>query len=43
MKKSRENGLIILRSGSDLLRFAPPLVITKEEIKEGLSILERAL
>ncbi len=43
MDKCRENGLLILRTGSDTLRFAPPLNITKEEIKTGLKILEMAL
>lgn len=43
MNKCRENGLLILRTGSDTLRFAPPLNITKDEIKTGLEILERAL
>ena len=43
MNKCRENGLLILRTGSNTLRFAPPLNITREEIKTGLSILEKAL
>ncbi|MGL1894647.1 MAG: acetylornithine/succinylornithine family transaminase [Spirochaetaceae bacterium] len=43
MNKCRENGLLILRTGSDTLRFSPPLIITKDEIKIGLDILEKAL
>ena len=37
------NGLLVLRTGIDTLRFAPPLNITKEEIKLGLEIIEKAL
>lgn len=43
MNSCRENGLLILRTGSDTLRFAPPLNISIDEIKSGLSILEKAL
>lgn len=43
MNSCRENGLLILRTGSDTLRFAPPLNITKEDIQSGLNILEKAL
>jgi 4-aminobutyrate aminotransferase len=36
-------GLVTLGCGSSGLRFAPALVITKEQIDEGLEILERAI
>jgi acetylornithine/N-succinyldiaminopimelate aminotransferase len=36
-------GLLLLRAGANVLRFAPPLVITKKEIDEGISRLARAL
>jgi len=39
--KAREAGLIILRSGANVLRIAPPLVIEKEEIAKGLSLIEQ--
>ena len=39
----REEGLLILRSGVNVLRIAPPLVITKKEIEEGSARLARAL
>ncbi|RPJ03224.1 MAG: aminotransferase class III-fold pyridoxal phosphate-dependent enzyme [Spirochaetaceae bacterium] len=35
----RENGLLILRSGKNVLRIAPALTITKEELKAGVDIL----
>lgn len=43
MTKCRENGLLILRTGTDSLRFAPPLNISEEEIKIGLKIIKKAL
>ncbi len=36
------NGLMILSCGPDTVRFRPPLTITKEQIDEGLDILEKA-
>ena len=39
----REEGLIILRSGTNLLRIAPPLVISKKEIAEGVGIIGKVL
>jgi acetylornithine/N-succinyldiaminopimelate aminotransferase len=39
----REEGLLALRSGANVLRIAPPLVITKKEIDEGVALLTRAL
>lgn len=35
----RERGLIVNNLGSELLRLAPPLVITEAEIRQGISIL----
>lgn len=43
MAAIREKGLLTLRSGENILRIAPPLIITKEELKEGITILENAL
>lgn len=37
------NGLISLAAGTSTLRIAPPLVITKEELSEGLDILEHSI
>jgi 4-aminobutyrate aminotransferase-like enzyme len=39
----QEQGLLILRAGLNVLRIAPPLVIAKKEIDEGLALLTRAL
>jgi len=38
-----QNGLLALTAGDDTIRFLPPLVITKDEIDEGLSIFEKTL
>ena len=39
----REAGLLALRSGDDVLRLAPPLIVGEAEIDEGLAIIESAL
>lgn len=38
-----EEGLILLPAGDSVIRFAPPLIITREEIDKGLEIFEKAL
>jgi acetylornithine/N-succinyldiaminopimelate aminotransferase len=42
-KRAREKGLIVLRSGSDLIRIAPPLIITEKEIDDGMAVLDEIL
>ena len=39
----REAGLLTLRSGADVLRLAPPLVVTTAEIDEGLAKIDAAV
>jgi acetylornithine/N-succinyldiaminopimelate aminotransferase len=39
----QEKGLLVLRSGADAVRIAPPLVITEEGLAEGVAIIEEAL
>ena len=43
VSKLLEAGLVALPAGADVLRFLPPLVITREEIDAGLAILEKTL
>jgi len=43
MKAAGESGLLVLVAGADVLRIAPSLVISLDEILEGLSRLETAL
>ena len=40
---ARERGLLIITCGTNTLRLVPPLVISNEEIEEGLGILEQAM
>lgn len=39
LKEAQEAGLIILKTGADVLRLAPPLVMKDEEIQEGITLL----
>ncbi len=34
-----KKGLLLLRSGTDVIRIAPPLIITEEEIRRGIEIV----
>lgn len=43
LARLQERGVLALRSGSNVLRIAPPLIISKEEIAEGTGIIEEAL
>ena len=43
VKKCMENGLVVISAGSDVLRFVPPLVITKDDIDEMAGKLRAAL
>lgn len=38
-----KNGLLVLLAGYDVIRFAPPLIITKSLIDKAMSLLELAL
>jgi len=37
------HGLLVLRAGTDILRFAPPLTVSKRELDEALEILRTVL
>ena len=39
----RARGMLALRSGTNVVRIAPPLVITKKEIQTGITIIKEAL
>lgn len=43
INKAIENGLIVFSAGHDVIRFVPPLVITKEDIDEMYIRLDKAL
>ncbi|MCM1542074.1 MAG: aminotransferase class III-fold pyridoxal phosphate-dependent enzyme, partial [Blautia sp.] len=38
-----DNGLILINAGVNIIRFVPPLIITKENVDEMISILDRIL
>jgi acetylornithine aminotransferase len=40
---ARERGLLVITAGDGALRLVPPLVISEEEIKGGLEILDHAM
>jgi acetylornithine/N-succinyldiaminopimelate aminotransferase len=43
MEEGRLNGVLILQAGPNVLRFLPPLVITKEELAKGIKRLDETL
>ncbi len=43
INKALEGGLILLPAGDSVIRFVPPLIISKNEIDKGLEIFENAL
>lgn len=43
VKKAMEKGLVVLTAGSNVVRFAPPLVIKKEQIDTCLEILDEVM
>ena len=40
LEELRKKGVLVLRSGGSFLRFAPPLVINREEISLGVDLME---
>lgn len=42
-KKCLEKGMLIVGAGEKVLRFVPPLIITKGQLKEGIQILREVL
>ena len=43
ISKALEKGLILINAGTDIIRFVPPLVITKEHVDEMITILTSCL
>ncbi|WP_107850628.1 aspartate aminotransferase family protein [Oceanimonas marisflavi] len=43
LQAASEEGLMVLIAGANVVRFAPSLVITQEEVQEGLARFERAV
>ena len=43
INKALENGLILINAGTNIIRFIPPLIITKSDVDEMISILEASI
>ena len=43
IERAIENGLLLINAGPDIIRFVPPLIISKENIDEMLDILESCI
>jgi 4-aminobutyrate aminotransferase/(S)-3-amino-2-methylpropionate transaminase len=45
IKEAVSNGIILIRAGlySNCIRLLPPIVMTDEQLEEGLSVLENAI
>ena len=43
VSKALEKGLVIISAGTNIIRFVPPLVITKENVDEMIAILDDVL
>lgn len=43
IQKALDRGLILINAGSNIIRFVPPLIITKENVDEMIGILEECL
>ena len=43
ISKALEKGLILINAGTDIIRFVPPLVITKENVDEMIAILDSCI
>lgn len=41
IQKALDNGLILINAGTNIIRFVPPLVITKEHVDEMIVLLEK--
>ena len=43
INKALDNGLIVISAGAQIIRFVPPLTVTKENVDEMITILKGAL
>lgn len=43
LNKALDEGLILINAGTDIIRFVPPLIITKEDVDQMVEILDRCL
>ena len=38
-----DNGLILINAGADIIRFLPPLIITKKDVDDMILLLEKSI
>ena len=43
LNKALDKGLILINAGTDIIRFVPPLIITKEDVDRMVEILDQCL
>ena len=43
IKKAMDKGLIVISASGNVLRFVPPLIITKENVDEMIKIIRESL
>ncbi len=43
VQKCNQKGLLVISAGANILRFVPPLIVTKEHVREVIKILEQIL
>ena len=43
IKKAMDKGLVLINAGSDIIRFIPPLVITREHVDDMVQILRESI
>ena len=43
VSKALENGLVLVSAGANIIRFVPPLIITKEHVDEMVEKLKKAI
>lgn len=43
LNKALNKGLILINAGTDIIRFVPPLIITKEDVDQMIEILDQCL
>ena len=40
ISRALEKGLILFQAGADIIRFVPPLIITKDDVNRMIDILD---
>jgi acetylornithine/N-succinyldiaminopimelate aminotransferase len=43
INKALESGLILINAGADIIRFVPPLIISKQNVDDMIQILDACL